>query len=57
MWKQRVGIRVPPYMDISNSESYHAKGGRKFQLEQSLSFDILLDWIFYEQNNNPLLFI
>lgn len=44
-------------MDISNSESYHAKGGRKFQLEQSLSFDILLDWIFYEQNNNPLLFI
>ena len=49
-----MGIRAPAYMNISNSDSGQAKGGNRFRLEQNLSFDILLDWTFYEQNNNPL---
>lgn len=39
-------------MDISNPESGKAKGQKQFQLEHTLSFDILLYWNFYEQNNN-----
>lgn len=35
-------MRAPAY--ISNSESGQAKGGKRLQLEQSLSFKILLDF-------------
>jgi len=50
--KNEVGPRAPAYMDISNPESGKAKGGKRFQLEHTSSFDILLYWTFYEQNNN-----
>lgn len=38
-------------MHVSNPESGRAEVGKRCQLEHSLSFDILLYWTFYEQNN------